>query len=315
MPKEEPTVSRRFLQILSRVGSSYIVSLIGLLLALVIAGKIAGAEASAMAGLIFTIFIVAIAMFSLGTWRLQTGRFGPPSSQWQVSEAEYVWTIHDIEGRSATFFKRTRGRCLSDGVRFIQETGYGDSNQVALDSARHSGGKIIGVTGTRRHYAAIQLDHVYNQGDEFEFTYTRDIIDGFRQMYEWVSVTTDYYAVAGSFSMEVRFPAGTEIDIAWMEIYQDSKAIERGDADSRIGQRLGSSVLREGMNIRRQQIDPGSELAVTLQKTVESPLPGHEYLLRWKWNGGQSPEHKSGSEREAASSDETVESNVTEVQS
>lgn len=277
---------RQLRTIFRHVASSSAVALVALVVSVVAVTVRVDSTAGVAAGVVFGLVLVTVTALAAAAWQIRYGSSATNASQWRIESADYVWTIHDLAGTSATFYKHTKGKCLVDGVRFIQESGFGDGSTILGGDAKHSGGDIVHVAGARRFNAAIELDHEYNRGDEFNFTFTRSISNGFQDVYEWVSVTTDYYSHAGPIVMEIRFPNGAQIDVAWLEVEATERQRTLEERAKSKPRTTTSSVLRVGRHIFPPTDAEEGYRRLTIRRVIESPIPGSRYTIRWKWNGG-----------------------------
>lgn len=279
----------QLLAVFRQVTSSGAITIVALIVAVSAATIRVDSTAGVAAGVVFGLILVTMTVLAAAAWQFQYGASATNASQWRIASAEYVWTIHDLGGVHATLYKNTKGKCLADGVRFIQESGFGDGSTIPDGAANHSGGTIVHVTDARQFSAAIELEHEYNRGDDFNFTFTRSINNGFQDAYEWVSVTTAYYSHTGPLMMEIRFPFGAVVDIAWLEVEVSERRTTTEENRKKTPHTISSSVLKVGQHIFAQVNgeEAGDDRPLIIRKVIESPVPGCSYRIRWKWNGGR----------------------------
>lgn len=247
-------------------------SLLAMAIAIVVATSLSGdRSAVVIVVIVFIIMLLLFAMTALLIW-WSAVRLAP-ASHWIVDHARYEWTILDRGGQNATLHKSTSGFCLADDIAFLQEYSYGDGANAEQAHVMHSGGDVVGVLNDNgRIFVGIQLKHPYTAGMKYDFEYQRTIRDAFRGQQEWVAVKADFYWFRGPIDMVVNFPPGAAVTNVRFEAKRDGYGL------------VVSNGLTEGQNVRVIEPAGDGESYQVIRKTIELPLPNHEYRIRWTWD-------------------------------
>lgn len=177
---------------------------------------------------------------------------------YEVLNYESTLTIHDPQGKRATFSKTKRVRYLQNNILAFQDYAWGDG-KILLNYRTNTGKPVDRYRSGYKTYILISLREVKNRGDEDEFHIRWDLRDGFLTPDGYWS--TDVSQRTRQVQVRVIFPKARPPQRFLLEESNRKRTLELGTAF-------------------RQQL-PDGRWQVSWE--MDKPRLYEIYVLRWVW--------------------------------
>jgi hypothetical protein len=113
------------------------------------------------------------------------------TSPYEILDYDATLTLHDQQGRRATFQRTQHIRFLQDGVAGLLDHAWGQG--VLVTNYQHSAGQLEeSFKDQGRRHLVVELPRATRRGEQLRFTVRRDVLEAFRGATGVVETTIDH---------------------------------------------------------------------------------------------------------------------------